>query len=186
MSGVVEVREIGDVKLCGWADRISEEFGAFATRTVVGIISVGLMLEKAKDEVGHGQWGRMFHDHDDPIDNALPMSKRAADMFVVIAAHGLLSNGKHASHLPPSWYTLYELTKVPPANLALALTEGTINPQMERKDAVALRGSNQSKSVEPLPDRVCSYLGRQWDKCESPEERTLFIHLVQNFLEHVA
>ena len=57
---------------------------------------------------------------------------------------------------------------------------------MQRKEAVALRGNSQARPTEPLPDRVVSYLGRQWDKCESSEERTLFVHLVQNFLEHVA
>ena len=57
--------------------------------------------------------------------------------------------------------------------------------EMERKDAVALRGGRESKPSEPLPDRVSNYLDRQWDKCSSAEERTLFIHLVQNFLEHV-
>jgi hypothetical protein len=31
---------------------------------------------------------------------------------MVIAQHRVLANANHGSHLPPSWRTLYELTKL--------------------------------------------------------------------------
>ena len=34
-------------------------------------------------------------------------------MLMAIAEHPAISNTNHGSYLPPSWGTLYELTKVP-------------------------------------------------------------------------
>jgi hypothetical protein len=50
-----------------------------------------------------------------------------------LAGHPVISNAEHVRHLPPSWGTLYQLTKVEPAVLKAAIKDGRVNPKMERK-----------------------------------------------------
>ena len=47
------------------------------------------------------------------VEGHLPFGERTAQRLVTIANDPRLSNATHVSHLPQSWYTLYELTKVP-------------------------------------------------------------------------
>jgi len=43
-----------------------------------------------------------------------------------IARHPVISNTKHVSHLPPSWGTLYQLTRVEPKLLQAAIKDGRV------------------------------------------------------------
>jgi hypothetical protein len=43
----------------------------------------------------------------------------------VTAADHRLTNGAHAHHLPPSWMTLYELTKMPDDVFEAKIVDGT-------------------------------------------------------------
>lgn len=62
---------------------------------------------KAKADLPHGEWGRMFED------KLVPLSQDAAGMFMKIAQHPRLSNSEQVRNLPSSYTTLYELTKLP-------------------------------------------------------------------------
>lgn len=42
----------------------------------------------------------------------MPFGQRAAQHLLAIGRCELLSNANHGSHLPPSWRTLYELTRL--------------------------------------------------------------------------
>jgi hypothetical protein len=59
-------------------------------------------------------------------------------MLMAIARHPIISNRNHGNDLPPSWRTLYELSRVPEKKLLAKIADGTINPKIERKDVVAL------------------------------------------------
>ena len=54
----------------------------------------------------HGECERMFGQ------SLVPFGIRSAQMLMAVAQHPVISNTKHVSFLPPSWGTLYELTKV--------------------------------------------------------------------------
>lgn len=56
--------------------------------------------------LGHGHWLAMFQNKE------VPFGERTGQMLMTVADDGQVSNAKHASLLPPSWYTLYELTKL--------------------------------------------------------------------------
>jgi hypothetical protein len=70
---------------------------------------------------------------------------------MAVATDRTLSKATHVSLsplLPPSWGTLYELTKVEPPTLAAALTDGRIHPAMERNArAVSISRLSMSASV---------------------------------------
>lgn len=111
-----------------WAERICGQVG----KSVESIIECGRLLLKAKDDLAHGEWGRLFNDR------LIPFSPNTAQRLMAVASHPQLSNTAHVPHLPPSWGTLYELTKVEPQRLQAAFKDHLITPDMERRDVRAL------------------------------------------------
>jgi hypothetical protein len=101
------------------------------------VLEMGRLLIQAKDELA-GEFFAM-------VASDLPFSTRTADRLMAIAKHSALSNETHVSHLPPAWGTLYELSRLPPETIEQKIADGTINPEMERKQAVAL--VNPSKAA---------------------------------------
>jgi hypothetical protein len=67
--------------------------------------------------------------------------ERTAQMLMAIAANPVLSNTNHGSDLPPSWRTLYELTKLPEPVLLAKIKDHTINSEMERTDVQVIAAS---------------------------------------------
>jgi hypothetical protein len=110
---------------------------------VANIIERGRVLIEAKDELVHGSWEATVTRH---------FSMDTAQRLMKITRHPILSNTAHARLLPPSWMTLYELTKLPDDVLLAKLKDGSINPKMERSDARALQdGQNdQTKLIEAI------------------------------------
>lgn len=111
-----------------WAGRICTQLG----KSVESIIEVGRLLVKAKADLAHGEWGRLFEDE------LVPFSINTAQRLMAVSQHPVLSNTAHGQHLPSSWRTLYELTKVEPQTLTNALKDGVIAPDMERRAVRAL------------------------------------------------
>ena len=56
--------------------------------------------------LGHGHWLAMFQNKE------VPFGDVTAKMLMIVARDERLTNRKQANDLPPSWYTLYELTKL--------------------------------------------------------------------------
>jgi hypothetical protein len=120
-----------------WAERIRTQLG----KTVEAIIEVGRLLVKAKGDLEHGEWGRLFED------GLVPFTQNTAQRLMLIAEHPQLSNTAHVQHLPPSWGTLYELTKVEPKRLTAALNDGTITPNMKRSAVAELLPTRKKRSA---------------------------------------
>lgn len=110
-----------------WADRIR----ASLATSVESIVAVGVDLVAAKSQLGHGRFTRM-------VEVDLGMNIRSAQRFMAIADHPVLANTTHGSHLPASYRTLYELSRVEEDLLEKAIADGLVTPEMERKDALDL------------------------------------------------
>jgi hypothetical protein len=106
------------------------------------IIETGRLLIRAKGELKHGQFGEMIADK-------LPFKSRTAQMLMEIAKHHVISNAKFASVLPPSWSTLYAITKlpVPESEMERMLSNGTIHSEMQRRDVEALSDTIKNLGV---------------------------------------
>lgn len=111
-----------------WADQICSELG----KSVESTIEVGRLLKKAKDDLGHGEWGRLFDD------GLLPFGQEMARLYMRVAANPLLTNSKHVWNLPPAVSTLAKLADADQAKLKNALKDGVIRPDMPRKAVKAL------------------------------------------------
>lgn len=106
-----------------WASRI----GGAWQKSIDAIFETGRLLNAAKAALPHGSFTAM-------IASELPFGERAAQMLMKVAADERLTNAKHASVLPHSWMTLYELTKLDTPTLERRIAEGTIRPDMQRRD----------------------------------------------------
>ena len=113
------------------------------------IIEAGRYLIAAKDALAHGEFGTM-------IETKLAFTARTAQRLMAIASDKRLSNPTHASLLPPSWGTLYEITKLSDAEFDDAIERQIIRPDMERKEAEMIRetvyGRHDSLAKEPEAD----------------------------------
>ncbi len=122
-----------------WATRICTQLG----KSVEAIIEVGRLLVKAKADLEHGEWGRLFEDE------LLPFGQGSAERLMKIAEHPQLSNSANSPILPPSWTSLYELTKVEPKRLSAAFKDGIIVPDMKGRDVKALMPPKKKRSKSP-------------------------------------
>jgi hypothetical protein len=112
-----------------WAEKISAAF----QKGVTSIIETGRLLNEAKETLEHGSFESM-------VQSKLPFTPRAAQMLMAIAKHPVISNPKHVSLLPPSWGTLYRITRLPLRLVEECIEDKRINPKTERKDICALDG----------------------------------------------
>ncbi len=68
------------------------------------MIDAGALLIEAKAVLSHGDSRAM-------VDAELPFGARTAQRLMVIAGDPGIADRTHGSDLPPSWRTLYELTR---------------------------------------------------------------------------
>jgi N6-adenosine-specific RNA methylase IME4 len=122
-----------------WAQQITAAWQS----SLHGIFETGRLLAAAKAELPHGSFLRM-------ISAELPFKPATAQRLMKIAADERLTNAAHAQLLPPSWMTLYELTKLPTPVFEAKLASGEIHPEMQRKDIAheAARVERNAKLAE--------------------------------------
>jgi hypothetical protein len=119
-------------KVQKWAKRITSAYGD----SVQAIIEVGRELQLAKKDCNHGEWGELTgQTTGKPL---LPFSYQTAHRLKSIAKNTALSNIAHGRYLPASWRTLAILASLSPGEIEAAIADGTIHPDMQRKDAQRL------------------------------------------------
>ncbi len=95
-------------------------------------LEVGNLLTQSKEELEHGEFLAL-------IETELPFSPRTSQMLMAISKDRRISNTNHSSYLPPSWRTLYELTKLDDVSFKKSIKDGNIHPDMFQKEAIRLR-----------------------------------------------
>lgn len=132
-----------------WAERIRARW----QDSVEAIIDVGRLLMQAKEDLSHGEFIPMCRDK-------LPFGENTALRLMRIAGNPFISNAAHVQHLPASWGTLYELTKLDEETFLSALSDGLINPETQRKDVAKLRDdSSRDSAIDDMvrgPMETCS------------------------------
>jgi Protein of unknown function (DUF3102) len=101
-------------------------------QSVESIIEAGRILLQAKEDLPHGEFGRM-------INELLTFGPRTAQKLMEIARHPVISNATHVTHLPASWSTLYALTELPEEAIEELITTHRIHPDLERSDVAEIQ-----------------------------------------------
>jgi hypothetical protein len=84
-------------------------------------------LKKAKEGDEHGSGKLPFGEFEAMVRDDLRLDPATARRLMIIAGNPVIANRAHAHALPPSWFTLYELTKVEPKVLQAAIKDGRVN-----------------------------------------------------------
>jgi hypothetical protein len=167
--------------------RSAEEFVRLITdrraRAVENIVAIGQYLREAKEELDHGEFGPMLE--------RIGFSEGTARKYMAIAAHPAISNRSNWNALPPSWTTLYELTKSPPdvieARIAAARSPLSSRARPSRRSRASRQGletctgaatsaSLSAKTFVCGPrSRRCAPGSPSW-KVEEPRSRTARQH----------
>lgn len=92
----------GPKSIAEYGLRITSEW----RNSVKAIIETGNLLCVAKKELKHGEFGRLFSD------KLVPFSQDTAEKLMAIARNPRITNSANLRNLPPSWSTLYELTRL--------------------------------------------------------------------------
>ncbi len=127
-----------------WVERIHGVW----QQSVKAVIETGRLITEAKAALPHGEFLPM-------IQLQLPFSASTAQRLMAIAADERILHG--VQHLPASWGTLYELTKLDDEQFESRIEDGTINPDMERKDVVRPNGARSIMSSRQEPDDSLDY-----------------------------
>jgi N6-adenosine-specific RNA methylase IME4 len=109
-----------------WAKRIC----ACWQQSVNAILETGKLLKQAKEAFSYGNWTSM-------VKCELPFGLRTAQMLMAISDDPRLTKAKHASLLPPAWYSLYELHQLDDETFHQWIADGTIHADMHRRDVSA-------------------------------------------------
>jgi hypothetical protein len=115
-----------------------EKLGELRVHDVENIIARGRLLIEAHDELERGSYEATVKRHFD-----LSYARKLR----IIAAHPVIANRAHVHALPPSVFTLYELTKLPAALLRERLADSSISPKLERREVARWRTGESDKVI---------------------------------------
>lgn len=108
-------------------------------KTLQGFIEIGKILAEAEEKLGRKSWLDM-------VNYDLPFSRRTAEKLVKIAEDKRITNPAYMQALPPHWTSLHELTFLDDDQFDDAIKNGSIHPDVERKDITALKTKQQPKT----------------------------------------
>jgi hypothetical protein len=148
------------------------------------ILHAGEILHQAKSKLEHGDWARMFRDHQTPVARPLPFGIRTAQRLMKISEVFSGSGATHVSCLPTAWGTLYELARLPQPILMRAFDEGQISPAMQRSHVKAML-VRMGVHKKPLPPPVGADDGLEdrdeWGELGEEERRQRLADAAQSF-----
>ena len=130
-----------------WAQQILAGWRA----TVDAVLNAGRLLLEAKAALPHGEFGAM-------CESDLPFSARTAQCLMAITRDHRLQ--RNLALLPPSWGTLYDITKLDDQQFERALSLNVIRPDTERWEIEGFRKRIGQAAPQDLPDPPwCPSLG---------------------------
>ena len=116
-------------------------------RSVEGIIETGRLLVEAKSALAHGAWIEL-------VGRELPFAVDTASRLMAIARHPRLSNSDHDRNLPPSWQTLYQISRIPDDQWERAERAGVIRPDVPRGEVMAFLRGEEKKVAQPQRKKI--------------------------------
>jgi hypothetical protein len=111
-------------------------------KTAISYIEMGKLLVEAKSVLKQSEWKLL-------LDNELDFDESKAKKLILIAQHQTLTKSSNLNLLPPSYTTLYTLTKLDDKAVSTAIKRGDIHPNMDGSDADELVQMVNPKKPKP-------------------------------------
>jgi len=119
-----------------YIERITAAWGETVTsaqKTLASAIKTGQEVQRTKDDLPYGLWVMVKT-------TQLPFEARMAEKLMAIAGNKVIRDTVYTPLLPPSWDTVYELTrldkKLGPNTLKAKLDAGEITPKTTKRQVV--------------------------------------------------
>ena len=136
-----------------WAGRINTAWN----KTLAGILETAQLLIDAKespDKLAHGEFLAM-------INSDLRFGRSTANKLMTIGRDPRMTNADFTPHLPPSWGTLHELTKLSDEQFEGGVESGLINPNMDRMDVKHfLKAEIREAKHQDIAAKAAAYQGQ--------------------------
>lgn len=110
-----------------WAAIINADW----RKSIESILRTAHNLVAAKEELPHGEFGRMLQED-------LDFGPKMAEMLMKIAKHPIIGKATTSSDLPARWAVLSELVKLPAEDFKWAQERGLISPDTTARSARTL------------------------------------------------
>jgi hypothetical protein len=119
--------------------REGDKWEASVRRSLQVSIMLGRRLCEARASLPHGEFGRLFAEHENAVEGALPFSVSWASKLMRIASNEAVVALSHAkvseAKLPADIEKVYLLSRLPAEELQAAVDRGDVMPDMSRADA---------------------------------------------------
>jgi hypothetical protein len=125
------------------------------------VFETAAYLNQSKAGLSHGEFLAM-------IESDLPFGPRTAQRLMNIGENHQLANTTHASYLPASWMTLYELSRLTDKQFNKATESSAIHPKMGR-----FQKRTMVCFCPPAGERFMSYPGSPTKSSTAPSSRRL-------------
>jgi len=146
-------KNLADIELMSYRD-VFDDYGAKIQQkheqqlnaqgiAVGSIIAIGKLLKEArdyKDSLNVKNKSKLWSN----FENGLTFSKGHISKYIKISENPVLSNKVHQSKLPPSVFTLYELTHHDQETLVHGIQSGAITANLSRSDVASTKTKNLS------------------------------------------
>lgn len=136
-----------------WAPRLRkgwERFENSARVSVEAALALGRDLIEAKGALPHGQFGRLFADHEDAVAKPMEFSRQWAARLMKLAAHPTIGNVNHGLHLPSDINALGMLARLSEEEVEEAIADGRVTRNTTRREVKALvEETKPRKRTEP-------------------------------------
>ena len=121
------------------------------------ILTTCELLAKAKKELSKDEFENLD----------LPFTKQTKNRLIAIGNDKRLRS--HDEAIPPSWGTLYVLTRLDDDKFSKAVSSGDISPAMTRADAYRLVEGKSDATNNPTKDKVVAFVVYARDKDQGAE-----------------
>lgn len=158
-----------------WVPRIRKDhdrFEATLRSSLAVAIDLGKQIMAAKEALPHGQFGRLFSGHDNPVPGAMPFQVRWAQKLMGMASHPIIGNASHGTHLPTDLHAIFELATMKAAELKTAIDEGKITAKTTRAEAKRIK-AEFAEPDDPSAERAAEGSKPRKEKPRRSEANTL-------------
>jgi len=163
-----------------------QDFDQAQERAGEAAVRLGKSLIEAKENLGHGNFLRLFSDHASPVADCLPFTSRWARGLMTMASSNAIAKRNYSSVLPSSVRTLTMLASLDDEVIEQAIESGEITPKLTQQQAKELvREKRQRTEPQAVPQELPTVPSPAPRVEESEDERLfrIFGKFKSGFLE---
>ena len=139
--------EDDEIEMEELAEKYAPKITLAFQRGVVAFVETGKLLIEAKENLDHGEWGKLFK-------GRLPFDQSTAIRLMTIARNPVIANSDNCLNLPGAERTLYDMARLPPPVVEHLIETKQVTPTTTRKKLLEL----SALKLPPLLDQLNDFI----------------------------